>query len=459
MKSLCTAVLVLAVTAGSAQAHFVFLVPSLPDAAPNTAAMIFSDNLKPDPNPMLLKKIAQAELFARSADGKIFALKHTEGKDVINVAVPEKGFFMVAGVCRYGVVKRGESEPFLLNYYPKTFVGLPILDVERFSEANDKLPLEIIAGKEKNEPTVRVLWQGKPLAGAEVVLLTPDGKDGAEGKTDKNGLFVLGGKFETPGLYGIRARHEEKKEGELDGKKYTSVRHYATLTIPGPIKGVKAAEEQPRKADPEATKLLADARAARANWENFPGFRADLEINLDGKVFHAPMKVSADGDVSFKLDNAEAQAWAHRSLASLVGHRIDNNSPTNSACAFADADAEHPLGRAIQVLDDEFHSSYRIRDRQVIVVNRTSKDSRFTITVLENRLNEDKQFLPVSYVVNYWDATTAALKRSESHHQSWTRVGKFDLPTELMVVLATPGKQEARRIKISNHKLLEVKPR
>jgi len=229
-----------------------------------------------------------------------------------------------------------------------------------------------------------------------------------------------------------------------------------SLRLPPPKKVLPRGDKQgepARQADPEATKLLADARAARANWDHFPGFRADLEINVDGKVFSAPLTVTANGEVEFKIDNPEAQTWARRSLASLVGHRMDNGSPMHSPCAFADNNAEHPLGRAIQVLDDEFHSSYRIRDRQVIVVNRTSKDSRFTITVLENKLDEDKKYLPVSYVVNYWDLKGEELKRSESHHHSWTRVGKLDLPTELMVVIATPTKQEARRIKISNHKL------
>ena len=127
------------------------------------------------------------------------------------------------------------------------------------------------------------------------------------------------------------------------------------------------------------------------------------------------------------------------------------------ASAFADAVADHPLGRAIQVLDDEFHSSYRIRDRQVIVVNRTTKDSRFTITVLENKLNADKHYLPVAYVVNYWDLKGGELKRSEAHHHTWHRVGSFDLPVQPTVITALPARQEARSIKLSNHELLRSK--
>jgi hypothetical protein len=201
------------------------------------------------------------------------------------------------------------------------------------------------------------------------------------------------------------------------------------------------------------------ARAARANWDHFPGFKADMEINIDGKVFRAPVTIDSQGEVHFKLagESEEAARWARRSLASLAGHRLDNSGDLKSQCAFADDVTDHPLGRAIRVLDDEFHSSYRIRDRQVIVVNRTTKESRFTITVLENKLNEEKHFLPVAYVVNYWDARGGELKRSEAHHDSWRRVGKFDLPVLLTVVIALPGKQEARSIKLSHHQLLGEK--
>ena len=46
----------------------------------------------------------------------------------------------------------------------------------------------------------------------------------------------------------------------------------------------RSKKSRPAKADPLATKLLADARAARAQWEKFPGFTADIEINFDGKI-------------------------------------------------------------------------------------------------------------------------------------------------------------------------------
>jgi hypothetical protein len=211
-------------------------------------------------------------------------------------------------------------------------------------------------------------------------------------------------------------------------------------------------QRQP-EADPAATRLLAEARAARATWRHFPGFRADLEINFDGKVFRGPVEVSPEGKVTLDLGDRHAETWARHTLGSVVGHRLDNSTGLKTPCAFADDNTQHPLGRAIRVLNDEFHSSYRIRDRQVIVVNREMPDSRFTITVLENRRNEEGQFLPVCYTVNTWDRKSGALRSAAGHHQTWQRVGRFDLPGTTTVVTATAGTLEARGLKLSNHRL------
>jgi hypothetical protein len=219
-----------------------------------------------------------------------------------------------------------------------------------------------------------------------------------------------------------------------------------------------AAEENAKKADkieadPAATKLLADARAARAEWDHFPGFTANVEVNIDGKVARGSVTVGAKGKVEVKLDDEAAADWAKRELGSVVGHRLPGTASLDTPCAFADDVTDYPLGRAIRVLNDEFHSSYRVRDRQIIVVNREMGPTHFTITVLENRLNEEKKFLPLCYVVNTWEGKTNALKSSQAFHQTWQRVGAFDLPATVTVVTATAGKQEARRLKLTDCKL------
>jgi hypothetical protein len=227
--------------------------------------------------------------------------------------------------------------------------------------------------------------------------------------------------------------------------------HFVWVLPPGGGESKAAAKAAEDRA---ATKLLADARAARASWHNFPGFAADVEVNFDGTVTRGSVAVDAKGKVSLEMPDGDAKTWARRMLGSIVGHRLADGGDLNTPCAFADDVADHPLGRAVRVLNDEFHSSYRVRDRQVIEVNRKTKDARFTITVTENRLNEEKQFLPVSYVVNYWSLKDGTLQRSEAHHNAWQRVGAFDLPVEELVVTASPGKQETRCLRLTNHQLV-----
>jgi uncharacterized GH25 family protein len=431
--------------AAPARAHFVWLLPWEEAGKEPAVRLLFSEDLRVF-DPDLLSKIAHAEVFVRNADDQTRTIKTVFAKDQLKATMPAEVVREVGAVCRYGVFQRGGVEPFLLNYYAKTFVGLedwanpPGL----FGKAWDKLPLEIVPVlPKKDAPRLRVLWRGKPVADAEVVLLVPGIADKVEARTDKDGVFSL-----TPpkkgGFYGLRVLHKEARAGEYKGKKYKEVRHYATLVLRIPERA------EAKASDPAATKLLADARAARALYRDFPGFRADVEINLDGKATRGQVEVSAKGKVALELVNAEAEKWAKHTLSSVIGHRLSSGPDEETPCAFVDKDTHHPLGRAIRVLNDEFHSSYRIRDRQVLVVNRRTPEARFTITVMENVLTREKKYLPVSYTVTTWDPKTEALISSETYHHTWQRVGDFDLPKETLAVKATAGKLQAKSIKLSN---------
>jgi hypothetical protein len=466
MKRYLSALFVLAALTVPARAHFLWLVPDQAAAGkPITVQAIFSDSLEPDTN-VPVTKIGKTKLFIRDAAGKTTEGKWTEGKHAYTITAPDDKSRVVAGVCQYGVFQRGKEEPVLLNYYAKTLLlaengGPPSpADVETLLKGMDQIPLDISMSPKK--PGIHVLWNGKPLAGAEVVIITaPKGKDiklkaDEEGVIQPQRLTELGPDVN---LVGLRIGHTEPKAGKLDGREYKAVRHY--LTFVSPIYRAVKKTAKPStvsapiqsKEDAAASKLLAEARAARANWHNFPGFTADLTVNFDGKTHPGKLTVSGKGKVKVEVADAEARDWARGQLASLVAHRLDDSASLDTPCAFLDDNAAHPLGRAIRVLNDELHSSYRIRDRQIIEVNRRMKDSRFTITVTENRLNQEKLFLPVSYVVNYWDVNSGALQKSQTHHDTWTRVGAFDLPATVLAVTATGGKLEARSLKLSGHRL------
>ena len=439
-----------------AQAHFIWLLPH--ESGQSTARMVFSDELAPDKN-VAVTKIAKTKLTACGLDGAPCKTKSSQYDHWYEaIADGKTDTKVLGGTCQYGVLAKGKAEPFLLMYYAKTLVGknpgfdLKATQTPDFVKGWKALPLEIdfVGGKEN---TFRVLWQGKPLSKAEVVLLVPGLEEAVTKTTDADGAFDLV-PAKSPGLYGIRARHIEKKEGELDGKAYKEIKHYSTLTLrTANVKTSSISTDEPKTAaaDPAATKLLADARAARAAWVNFPGFTADLTVNLNGKLHKGAVTVSDKGKVQLIMDD-DLKDSVRREIASIVSHRLPGG-PSNTPCCFAEDLPEHPQGRTILVLNDELHSSYRIKDRQIMEVNRTQGDARFTISVLENMWNKDKQYLPVAYVVNTWDAKSKALKSSQTHHQTWTRIGAFDLPLLATTITATEGKLSSRSLAFSNHQL------
>ena len=77
------------------------------------------------------------------------------------------------------------------------------------------------------------------------------------------------------------------------------------------------------KADPGATKLLADAQDSRALWKGFGGFSADIEVNLDGKASRGKVQIGYDGKVRYQDLNKEAEAWVRPVLASIVNHHLE----------------------------------------------------------------------------------------------------------------------------------------
>lgn len=206
------------------------------------------------------------------------------------------------------------------------------------------------------------------------------------------------------------------------------------------------------KADPDATRLLTEARANRALWKNFPGFAADIEVNLDGKISKGKVAIDARGGIVLRDLHDAAERWAREVLATDIDHRL-NAETEPTACVFTDDDTSHPLGRSVRLLGDGMGSVYRVRDRQIVVVNRRMGKMRFSITVLQTASNKDGKYLPSSFVVHYWDVATGDLRKTDAFTHAWKRVGDFDLPAYTRVV-STSRDVSVKSLTLSNHAMI-----
>jgi len=214
--------------AGTATAHFVFIVP---DKGGSTVKIVFSDGLEPDeavPMPKVDAKKLMVETKTKEGAGVCVDLEAFEkGEHCYNAKVPGKGHRVVHGTVTYGVRTKGKEkkESYLVVYHPYAVIGKS----KKAMEANPEVAVQLVPVHEDGKLRLMVTAKGKPVADAEVTVLLPgDKKKTKKVTTDKKGLTEA---FEDAGRYGAWVRHNEAKSGEHDGKKYDEVHHYATLVV------------------------------------------------------------------------------------------------------------------------------------------------------------------------------------------------------------------------------------
>jgi hypothetical protein len=220
--------IVLLALATPLHAHFVFVVPS-PDKA--KAKVVFSEDLSPEAG-LDMTKIAGLKLWVRGAAGAAVnnaAMTARMGEDSLDVDLPKDAsgkLRLVFGSLEYGVVQRGESKPFMLQYHPKAILG-PASAGDSEVVVGKNVPTEIVPVISAGQVRFRMLAEGKPLEASELTVILPDGKE-ERVMTDKSGLTPA---FSQSGRFGAWGRYSKPLTGEHGGKKYDEVRHYATLVV------------------------------------------------------------------------------------------------------------------------------------------------------------------------------------------------------------------------------------
>jgi hypothetical protein len=427
-----------------ANGHFVWL--KVTGQGPAAQVEVYFAETADPGEPQLVEKVGGTKVWAhtgKSGDMQAISLKpvvdEVAGKLVGRA--PDAKSFCLDAICDYGVVDKG-GQPFLLQYYARSIQG----DAGQFRShgSSSRAPLGIELESTAASLTCTVLWNGKPLANSEVVILFPEG-DALERKTNDRGQVEIATK--TKGDFAIRARHVEPgKSGQRDGKKYAEVRHYATLTASLP-----ATSASPEASAVSAAELLRSAREARAVWQDFPGFSADLTVRYNDEKAKGKLIITADGDVVLKMPEFAGSEWLQTYMESVVQHRMPGD-PENENVRYVDDTGSHPLGRKIALGDGDQDSIYRLDGDIVREVNRRTGRGRFTISVLEVERNPDGKYLPVYYTMTFWDAEGKVVSTSTTE-DGWVRVGGFDLPLRTLQVTTAADRHDVKLLEFSNHAL------
>jgi len=222
---------VLSLVPQSTWAHFVWMISE--KAGEGTEVKVFfSEGPEPDAA-KLLTKIASTKVVCRVTGKEALPVslrEQSQGETgSLNGTAPVQKPVSFEGVCEYGVLEKGAA-PFLLKYYSRTIAADSAESFEKLAKGT--LDLDIVPRRDGDQLELTVLWQGKPVEGAQVMVSVAKGAD-EELKTDAKGAVRT--KL-AAGLYSIRARHTEAKAGTLGDKKYNEAKYYSTLTFELPAK-------------------------------------------------------------------------------------------------------------------------------------------------------------------------------------------------------------------------------
>jgi hypothetical protein len=445
-RFLLLGVLVWTLSSPAARAHYLFIHIG-PAAEAGRAAEVYFSELAEAGDPRFIDKIAHTQLWLQATPGEFRSLKVHKGADRLRALVPVSGSMVVIGVCQYGVLARPKQASFLLRHYPKAMAGSPA-ELNRM-QPYGKVPLEIMATVDGERLRLVALREGKPLLRAE--FHTVDASlNGEKLSADADGIATW--KPPQPGRYSVYTSTLTKEMGNVDGKSYEELREFATLAFAWPL--------ERNGPDPKAVALFQEAVAARAQWKDFPGFRARIEGILDGRPFDGTVTIDAAGGVRVETEESVVEPWVKEQLESIAMHRGAGTPAQASAevaqpiLRFAEQREDHPLGQLLAFQGGRFASSYRVKDKQIMVVNRHVGRHNMTITILENDRNTEGFFLPRSYVVQYWDATTGDLRHTETVQDRWLRFGAWDLPAAHAVTTASDTGLSVRSFRLSQHRLL-----
>ncbi|MDX1931893.1 MAG: hypothetical protein SFU56_04745 [Capsulimonadales bacterium] len=228
------ALLALMTVPGTASAHFIWAI-----VENRQVRFALQENVAEPPSAKFEKYVANLTV---QSGGKPLTLG--SAKEGARYATLPDGQETAVGEAVVGIKER-EGETYLLVYHARGAASLAAAGGSSGSYA------ELTARADRNDMTVTLRQETWPVPDAEIWVQWPGEETPRSYRTDLKGeaRLPMGSDAATRGGYiGLRALVKETRAGETEGKRYTAVHHWATLTFPvAPAAGETAAEQPLRR--------------------------------------------------------------------------------------------------------------------------------------------------------------------------------------------------------------------
>jgi hypothetical protein len=206
--------------------HFLWVKTFAEDGKPQ-AYLLFGET-PADEAYHMPEGLLKTKVFSRAKDKRTeLKTENLETEERVGLVAPidEKGPVALEASKTYGIY--GKS---LLTYYAKHVHAASPEELNSVG-ASKEHKLDITPHVEGDKLQLTVSLDGKPLEGSEVSIRIGDA-DPVDKKTDKDGHVEV--RIKGDGLVSALANYVEKVDGKHDGKAYTGIMHYSSLTVRPP---------------------------------------------------------------------------------------------------------------------------------------------------------------------------------------------------------------------------------
>ena len=203
-----------------------------------------------------------------------------------------------------------------------------------------------------------------------------------------------------------------------------------------------------------AADLLQQARKNREVFtKDFHGFRSNLTVRLDGKAHHGTCLFRVPRTLEVALNGGKAPSVVEAAVRNMLMHRVPSSTTVTTEARYGEPDA-HSLGRRV-LLDDKYQSTYRIKDRQILQVDRTMPEFRRVLTVLETRTAASGRYLPRHVFAVVVDNDSGAIREAWTYITRFQEIGSNYLPHSRHVIRTGKGRTSTLLIEWHDIQLLK----
>ncbi|MCA9077895.1 MAG: DUF3386 family protein [Planctomycetaceae bacterium] len=200
-----------------------------------------------------------------------------------------------------------------------------------------------------------------------------------------------------------------------------------------------------------ARETMLAAHNARAVWNDFPGFTAELTISENGVQQTCTIQVSGDCRYELSLSEAERPAWLKSKLDSVISHRRPRKF---DEVGYEIIPEPERTDGSLLVKKLDGSGVFRIQGSTITEVIRKSDKQWLEITNLTTETVGGRRYLPSVSSVTYRDPASGDVQSVRSNTFDWTRIGDFDLPLNALTVeTGGGGERTVREVIFSNHQL------